>query len=143
MSITQLSITIDNTPGCLNHICEILEKEQINIKGVMASSELSPNPTLKIIVDTPDQAYNVLLANGFVVRTNEVIAVGTPDHPGGLNVILRALTEARVNVETLYPFIALKGDDAILIIEVDDIEKAKDILRSQWIKTFSTEIYKT
>jgi hypothetical protein len=77
MSLTQLSITIDNAPGCLNRICEILEKEQINIKGVMASSELAPNPALKIVVDTPDQAYNVLLANGFSVRTNDVIAVGT------------------------------------------------------------------
>jgi len=143
MSLTQLSITIDNTPGCLNRICEILEKEQINIKGVMAASELSPNPALKIVVDTPDQAYNVLLANGFSVRTNDVIAVGTPDHPGGLNVVLRALKEAQVNVETLYPFIALKGDDAILIIEVDDIARAKEVLRSQWIKTFDSEIYKS
>ena len=142
MSITQLSIAIDNTPGRLNQICEILEKEQINIKAIMACAELDSHP-LKIIVDTPEQAYNVLTTNGFAVQTKEVIAVGTPDHPGGLNVVLRALKEARVNVETLYPFITLKGDDAILIIEVDDIQKAKEVLRSQWIKTFSVEIYQT
>ena len=142
MSITQLSIAIDNTPGRLNQICEILEKEQINIKGIMACAELDSHP-LKVIVDTPEQAYNVLITNGFAVQTKEVIAVGTPDHPGGLNVVLRALKEARVNVETLYPFITLKGDDAILIIEVDDIQKAKEVLRSQWIKTFSVEIYQT
>ncbi len=140
MSITQLSIAIDNTPGRLNQICEILEREQINIKGFMACSELDPD-RFKVIVDTPEQAYNVLMANGFAVHTKEVIAVGTPDHPGGLNVVLRALNEAQVNVETLYPFITLKGDDAILIIEVDDIQKAKEILRSQWIKTFGAEIY--
>ena len=57
--------------------------------------------------------------------------------------VLRALKEGKVNVETLYPFITLKGDDAILIIEVDDILAAKEVLRSQWIKTFSTEIYQT
>ncbi|HDS16151.1 MAG TPA: amino acid-binding protein [Proteobacteria bacterium] len=140
MSITQLSIAIDNTPGRLNQICEILEKEQINIKGIMACSELDPH-RLKVIVDTPEQAYNVLMANGFAVYSKEVIAVGTPDHPGGLNVVLRALKEARVNVETLYPYITLKGEDAILIIEVDDIQRAKEILRSQWIKTFNEEIY--
>ncbi len=142
MSITQLSIAIDNTPGRLNQICEILEKEQINIKAIMACAELDSHP-LKVIVDTPEQAYNVLITNGFSVQTKEVIAVGTPDHPGGLNVVLRALKEARVNVETLYPFITLKGDDAILIIEVDNIQKAKEVLRSQWIKTFSVEIYQT
>ena len=140
MSVTQLSIAIDDTPGRLNQICEILEKEQINIKGFMACSELDPH-RFKVIVDTPEQAYNVLMANGFAVHNKEVIAVGAPDHPGGLNVVLRALKEARVNVETLYPFITLKGDDAILIIEVDDIQKAKEILRSQWIKTYGAEIY--
>ncbi len=140
MSITQLSIAIDDTPGRLNKICEILEKEQINIKGFMACSELDP-PRFKVIVDTPEQAYNVLMANGFAVYSKEVIAVGAPDHPGGLNVVLRALNEARVNIKTLYPFITLKGDDAILIIEVDDTQKAKEILRSQWIKTYGAEIY--
>ncbi len=140
MSITQLSIAIDDTPGRLNQICELLEKEQINIKGFMACSELNPD-RFKIIVDTPEQAYNVLMANGFAVHSKEVLAVGAPDHPGGLNIVLRALKEARVNVETLYPFITLKGDDAILIIEVDEIQEAKEILRSQWIKTYGAEIY--
>ncbi|MBN2333103.1 MAG: amino acid-binding protein [Deltaproteobacteria bacterium] len=142
MSITQLTITIDNTPGRLNQVCEILEKEHINIKGIMASAVVSP-PLLNAIVDSPDQACNVLQANGFTVDTREVIAIGTPDHPGGLNVVLRALKEGGVNVETLYPFITLKGDDAILIIEVDDIQAAKKVLRQQWIKTFNVEIYKT
>ena len=140
MSITQLSIAIDNTPGRLNQICEIMEREQINIKGFMACSELDPD-RFKVIVDTPEQAFNVLKANGFAVNSKEVIAVGAPDHPGGLNVVLRALTEGGVNVETLYPFITLKGDDAILIIEIDDIQKAKEVLRSQWIKTYGAEIY--
>ena len=140
MSVTQLSIAIDDTPGRLNQICEILEKEQINIKGFMAFSELDLH-RFKVIVDTPEQAYNVLMANSFAVHSKEVIAVGAPDHPGGLNIVLRALKEAGVNVETLYPFITLKGDDAILIIEVDEIQKAKEILRSQWIKTYGPEIY--
>jgi hypothetical protein len=142
MSVTQLSISIDNKPGRLNQICDILEREQINIKGVMACSELDP-PRVKVIVDSPERAKNVLQSNGFDVTTSEVIAVGTPDHPGGLNVVLRALKEGKINVATLYPFITVKGDDAILIIEVDDILAAKEVLRSQWIKTFSTEIYQT
>ena len=142
MSVTQLSISIDNKPGRLNQICDILEREQINIKGVMACSELNP-PRVKVIVDSPERAKNVLQSNGFKVDTSEVIAVGTPDHPGGLNVVLRALKEGKINVATLYPFITVKGDDAILIIEVDDILEAKEVLRSQWIKTFSTEIYQT
>ncbi|HPB83361.1 MAG TPA: hypothetical protein PK200_15085, partial [Spirochaetota bacterium] len=85
----------------------------------------------------------VLKSNGLNVSTREVIAVATPDHPGGLNAVLRPLLEAGVNVETLYPFINLRGDEAIVIIEVDKINEAKEVLKKHWVKTYSTEIYKS
>jgi hypothetical protein len=77
------------------------------------------------------------------VTTKEVIAVATPDHPGGLNAVLRPLIEAKVNIETLYPFINLRGDEAIVIMEVDKIAEAKTVLKKHWIKTFGSEIYRS
>jgi hypothetical protein len=142
MPITQVSIAIPNTPGKLNEICEILEKEEINIKAIMASSVLSP-VQVHLIVSDPDKAANVLRGNGFSVSTKEVIAVATPDHPGGLNAVLRPLIESKVNVETLYPFINLRGDEAIIIMEVDKIKEAKEVLKKHWVKTYGPEIYKS
>jgi len=142
MPITQVSIAIENKPGKLNEVCEIFEKDQINIKGIMASSVLSP-VQVHMIVDDPERAVNILKGNGFTVSTKEVIAVATPDHPGGLNAVLRPFIEANVNIETLYPFITLKGQEAIIIMEVDKIKEAKEILKKHWVKTYSTEIYKS
>ncbi|HQO04176.1 MAG TPA: hypothetical protein PLI62_18105 [Spirochaetota bacterium] len=142
MPITQVSVAVENTPGKLNDICEILEKEEINIKAIMASSVLSP-VQVHLIVNEPEKAAIVLKSNGLNVSTREVIAVATPDHPGGLNAVLRPLLEAGVNVETLYPFINLRGDEAIVIIEVDKINEAKEVLKKHWVKTYSTEIYKS
>ena len=87
MPVTQVSVAIDNKPGKLNEICEILEKEEINIKAIMASSILSP-VQVHLIVNDPEKARNVLKSGGFTVTTKEVIAVATPDHPGGLNAVL-------------------------------------------------------
>ncbi|HPI23770.1 MAG TPA: hypothetical protein PLE73_11265, partial [Spirochaetota bacterium] len=109
MPITQVSVAVQNTPGKLNEICEILEKENINIKAIMASSVLSP-VQVHMIVDEPAKAENVLRGSGLTVSTREVVAVATPDHPGGLNAVLRPLREAKVNIECLYPFITLHGD---------------------------------
>ncbi len=142
MPITQVSIAIENRPGRLNEICDILEKEEINIKAIMASSVLSP-VQVHLIVNEPERAENVLKSNGFTVTTKEVIAVATPDHPGGLNAVLRPLIEAKVNIETLYPFINLRGDEAIVIMEVDKIAEAKTVLKKHWIKTFGSEIYRS
>ncbi len=142
MPITQVSVAIPNMPGKLNEICEILEKEEINIKAIMASSVLTP-VQVHLIVNNPERAENVLKANGFEVSTKEVIAVATPDHPGGLNAVLRPLRDSHINVETLYPFINLRGDEAIVIMEVDKIKEAKDVLKKHWVKTYGPEIYKS
>jgi len=142
MPITQVSVAIPNSPGKLNDICEILEKAEINIKAIMASSVLSP-VQVHLIVNDPERANNVLRSNGFSVSTKEVIAVATPDHPGGLNAVLRPLIEAKVNIETLYPFINLRGDEAIIIMEVDKIQEAKEVLKKHWVKTYGPEIFKS
>jgi len=142
MPITQVSIAVENSPGSLNEVGEIMEYEHINIKAIMASSVLTP-VQLHLIVDDPQRAKNVLESKGFSVSTKEVIAVGIPDHPGALNAVLRPLREASVNIDTLYPFINTSGEDAIVILEVDKIKEAKDILRKNWIRTYSTEIYKS
>ncbi|MCU0844110.1 MAG: hypothetical protein MUC76_04205 [Spirochaetes bacterium] len=142
MPITQVSVSVANSPGKLNEICDILEKEQINIKAIMASSVMNP-VQVHMIVSDPAKAETVLRASGLNVSTREVIAVATPDHPGGLNAVLRPLIESSVNVETLYPFINLRGEEAIVIIEVDKINEAKEVLKKHWVKTYSTEIYKS
>ncbi len=141
MPITQVSVAVENQPGKLNEVCDILEKEEINIKAIVAASVLTP-VQVHMIVSDPVRAENVLKGNGYNVSTIEVIAVAAPDHPGGLNAVLRPLLEANVNVETLYPFINLRGDEAIIIMEVDKIQEAKEVLKKHWVKTYSTEIYK-
>jgi hypothetical protein len=141
MPITQISVPLENEPGRLHTLCELLEKEEINIKAVMASSRQTPMQ-VHMIVDDPPKAASVLKSNGFEVSTKEVLAVATPDHPGGLNAVLRSLLESKINIETLYPFIGVHGDEAIIILEVDNIQETKRLLKKHWVKTFSNEIYK-
>jgi len=141
MAIRQVSIAVDNEPGKLHEICDILEVEQINIKAIIAATKLKP-VQLQVVVDDPDKAVSVLNGKGFITSTKEVIAVSAPDHPGGLNVVLKTLNEANVNLESLYPFIGLEGGEAILILEVDKVLEAKNIFKKNWIKTHDTEIYK-
>ncbi|MCU0848504.1 MAG: hypothetical protein MUD12_11515 [Spirochaetes bacterium] len=69
--------------------------------------------------------------------------MAAPDHPGGLNAILRSLIEAKVNIDAMYPFIYLKGDEAILILDVDKIKEAKEVLKKHWVRTYAKEIFKS
>jgi hypothetical protein len=126
----------------MHEVCEILEKEQLNIKAIMGTAKGGP-PQLHLVTTNPDKAIAVLNSKGFTTSSKEVLAVITPDHPGGLNAILRTLFEKNVNVELIYPFIYLNNNEAILILEVDQVLEAKEVLNQHWIKMVGEEIYKS
>lgn len=142
MPIRQVSVALKNTPGAIHKVCDILEKEQINIKALSGTAK-NGQPMLHMVTNDPDKSVSVLDGKGFTTSTKEVLGVVTPDHPGGLNAILRTLLEKEVNVELIYPFIYLNNNEAILILEVDKVIDAKEILKKHWIKTVGEEIYKS
>ena len=96
---------------------------------------------MRLIADDPDKAVQVLEQAGYHVKLREVIAVETPDHPGGLNAVLKPLADAHINVKYFYPYLRRSGAEAVLIFRTDDIEKAEEALRSHWIRILGEEIY--
>lgn len=142
MPVRQVSVALRNSPGSVHEVCEILEKEQINIKAIMGTAKGGP-AQLHMVTNDPDKSISVLDSKGFTTSSKEVLAVVTPDHPGGLNAILRTLLEKNVNVELIYPFIYLNSNEAILILEVDKVIEAKEVLKKHWIKMVGEEIYKS
>jgi len=70
-----------------------------------------------------------------------VLAVETPDHPGGMNAVLRPLREAGINVHYLYPHLGRVSGQAIVILGVDRTEDAQKVLEQNWVRTLGKEVY--
>lgn len=140
MAVKQLAVNMDNTPGKLSIVSDILGKEGINI-GAISISESADSSIVRIICTGPDKAFQVLKSKGFTVRVREVLAVQTPDHPGGLNAILKPLAQAGINVDYIYSYLKRMNDEAILIFGVPDMPKAVEVLKENWIQILGEEIY--
>jgi hypothetical protein len=138
--IKQVTVHVENKPGVLSDISEILGEEHVNIRG-MSVTETADFSVVRFIADFPDKAYNVLSSNGFLARIREVIAVEVPDHPGGLNAILKPFKESGVNVHYLYAHLGRKGDNPVFILRVADNEKALEVLKKNWVTTLGEEVY--
>ena len=140
MALLQLSVVLPNKPGRLSRVSELLGKEGVNIRAitVVESSDFS---SIRMILDDPKKGINVLKSSGYELEESEVVAAEIPDQPGGLNAILKPLREAEVNVLYLYPYIGRMGKDPIMILGVDNIEKAKQVLGKNWIRLLGEEIY--
>lgn len=140
MVITQISIILDNVPGALSNVSEILGREGVNIRAISVA-DTSDLSTVRFVVDDPAKASNILKTHGFRTRETEVLAVETPDHPGGMNAVLRPLKEAGINVHYLYPHLGRASGQAIVILGVDKTEEAEKVLNQNWVHTLGKEVY--
>jgi hypothetical protein len=140
MFIKQISIILDNVPGAMSRVSELLGREGVNIRAISVA-DTSDISTVRFVVDDPVKALNILKGNNYSTKETDVLAVETPDHPGGLNAVLRPLNEAGINVHYLYPHLGRIGTQAVVILGVDKPEKAQKVLKQNWIHTLGKEVY--
>jgi len=141
MCVKQVSVSLENVPGKFLDVSELLGAEGINIRAISVA-DTSDVSTVRFVSDEPDKTINVLRSHGYSVKETDVIAVEVPDHPGGLQAILKPLKGADINVHYLYPYLG-RGESGqpIIIVGVDKTEKAIEILKKNWVHTFGKEIY--
>ena len=140
MAVLQISIQLDNVPGALTKLIDILDKEGISMKAISAAStdEVS---TLRLVVNDPDKAVTVLKSFNFKYAIYPVIAVEVPCHPGGMNAVVKPLSDGNVNIHYIYTTIERLGKETILILGVDKIDEATVILKQNWINFVGDRIY--
>ena len=141
MCVKQISISLENEPGKFLEVSERLGNEGINIRAISVA-DTSDVSTVRFVTDNPDKCINVLKSHGYSVKETDVIAVEVPDHPGGLQAVLKPLKAAKINVHYLYPYLG-RGESGqpIVILGVDRTNDAIKVLRKNWVHTFGKEIY--
>ncbi len=139
MPIKQISISLENVPGKLSEVSEILGKNGINIIAisVVDAADIS---SIRIVANDPDKAMEILKSNHYIIHPADVLAAEAPHHPGGLNAILKPLKEKNINVSYLYPCLGTK-DKTVLIVGVDNLEEAEEVLKQNWVKLIGEELY--
>jgi len=141
MCVKQISVSLENMPGKLLDVSQVLGAEGINIRAISVA-DTSDISTVRFVADNPEKTANVLRSHGYSVKETDVIAVEVPDHPGGLQAILQPLKRADINVLYLYPYLGRgESGQAIVIVGVNKTKEAIEVLKKNWVHTFGKEIY--
>jgi hypothetical protein len=135
---SQVTVFVENKPGRIARIARILGDSNINIRAVTIS-DMGDYGLINLLVDDPDRANGALTEEGFSVSRKHVIGVIMKDSPGGLADIAEYLNERDVNISNAYGFIQKAGDRAVLILEVDDIERAQRVIGKGGFQTLAEE----
>ena len=133
MTVKQISIFLENRPGQLHDITNILEKENVNIRAITVA-ETADYGIIRLIVEESERAMKILRAYDFLCRLSDVVAVAVPDKPGGLAKVLDLMLGAEINIEYMYSVFGKTAGEACMIFKVNDTQKFKEILAANGIK---------
>ena len=127
MTVQQLSVFVENKQGSLSKITELLAAEKIDLRA-LSIADTQDFGILRLIVDDPGRACEILRDQGILVQITEVLGVKLPDRPGALSEVLGTLDRAGINVEYLYAFLSQATPDAYVVLRVGDNEAAAKVL---------------
>lgn len=138
MKAYQLSVLAENKPGSLSRVTKILAKEKINIRSITISSH-GEFGIINAIVDHPRQAQKALDREGLSVSLKNIIAVPIEDKPGSFDKLVQLLADKNINIENAYGFVLESWKKAIIILDIKELERAKEILEKAGFEILNEE----
>lgn len=121
----QLTIKLPNNPGSLARMTDVLRSADVNIDALFCN-EGANDTAVNVVVDDPETAKMVLKDIADVSAT-EVLAIPIKNKPGSIAHIARMCAGAGINIRHIYA--TSFGKDAMVYLAVDDLEKAKKMIK--------------
>ncbi len=134
----QISVFVENKPGRIERVTEILMKADVNIRAITVMGTFEYG-VIKLLVDKPKAAYEALKSNGITAYKREIIAVLMDDQPGGLYRIAKVFGQKKINIEDAYGFVIQDKKRAVLVVDVGKIQEAEKVLKEEGLTILSDE----
>ena len=128
MIVTQISVFMENRPGRLKYVLGILSDAGVNLQALSLADSVDFG-IARILVGDTEAALKAIREAGLTSTTTRVAQREIPHTPGGLaNNIIAPLAEADVNIEYIYAYSEGVSGKAMVVMKVDDLEKAAQVL---------------
>ncbi|MBO7611179.1 MAG: hypothetical protein J6T23_03095 [Elusimicrobia bacterium] len=137
-----ISVFLENNPGKLEKITTILSDNGINLRAMSLASS-GDFGVMKLLVDDPDKAFDILRENKIAVSKRQIIGVVVDNVPGSFNKLLLTLSANKINIEDCYGFLLSNGTTAAIVLEIENYPDTAKFLCDKGFDVLSSEkIYK-
>jgi hypothetical protein len=121
---TDLTLYLNDQPGELARVGDVLGKAGANIAGLCALTSGGGQAEVHILVEDPTPAFEALQGAGIeIAAEQEVMVLHMEDRPGALGEVARKLGRAKVNLTTAY-----LATNTRLVLAADNLADAKSAL---------------
>lgn len=133
----EVSIFVENKPGKLSKVAEILGGAGIDILALDLADE-GQYGVFRILTAEPERAKEVLSGANVAVALNKVAVIEIPDHPGGLVQLAKAIENSGLNVSDAYGCIIERGKRAVFVVKGDKLEGIEQAAREAGLSPLSS-----
>ena len=140
MFIKQVSVFLENTPGTLRELTQMLGRAGIDLMALSIADTQNFGIVRMIVSDRQvDPALNLLRGSGYTARVNNVVCAVVEDRPNGLGELLETIEQIGVSVEYLYSFLRSTGENALIILRLSEQDEAAKKLAEKGVRIVAQE----
>ena len=125
----QLAIFLENKPGMLARVCDVLADHTISIHA-LSTSDTFDHTVMRMVLSDSRRALHVFEERGTLVVEDDVLMIEGDNKPGSLARISRRLAEKKINIEYAYCSTPPSAKKGLLVLRVNDARKALKVLNS-------------
>ena len=133
--VKQFSVFAENRVGRLNDLAALFKEHNVHIMAITVL-DTTDSAIMRVIVDDPDRARELMAANNFFFTECDVIAVEFSDE-SKLQAVLSALITVEINVHYAYAFLVRPKGRSALALSVEDNDLAISALNTRGFKVLS------
>ncbi len=123
----QLSVFVDDKPGALAAVTDLLSRHGINILALSLAEGLG-HGYVRMVVDRHPEACRVLKEANELILEREVLLLDLANRPGSLAGVTQALAEAKINLEYAYCAASSEVDRGLVVVRAVEPERAAKVL---------------
>jgi len=133
--VKQFSVFAENRVGRLHDLSALFKDHNVHIMAITVL-DTTDSAIMRVIVDDPDKARELMVNNDFPYTETEVLVVDIGDE-SKLKAVLGAIFEAEINVHYVYSFIKRPEGGAALVLSIEDGDVAAQALNRCGFKVLS------
>ena len=130
--VKQFSVYTENRVGRLFDLTTLFATHNVHIMAI-TTLDTTDSAIVRLIVDDPDKARELMVNNDFPYTECDMIAVEIADATD-LKGVLSALLEVEINIHYVYSFIKRPAGKSALAFNIEDPDIAAQALTSRGIK---------